>query len=134
MLCGHAICLLGIEYAVRTWYMSSGDGICCGDMLYAFWGWNMLYGHGIYYIIRRPLGPPGCGATSYKSLRFLQQVLRSFKSLSSSMNLSILSLQSKLIDLSVLRSFGLSSLIDLLNASSLQVFKFKASKPRATVS
>ena len=73
----------------------------------------------IYIHIHRPFGPPGCGTTSYKSLRFLQQVLRSFKSLSSSMNLSILSLQSKLIDLSVLRSFGLSSLIDLLNASSL---------------
>ena len=70
-------------------------------------------------IIRRPLGPPGCGAASYKPLRLLQQVIRSFKSLSSLINLSILSLQSKLIDLSVLRSFGLSSLIDLLNASSL---------------
>ena len=69
--------------------------------------------------IRRPLGPPGCGATSYKSLRFLQQVIRSFKSLSSLINLSILSLQFKLIDLSVLRSFGLSNMIDPLNRSSL---------------
>ena len=47
VLCGHAICLLGIEYAVWTCYVSSGDGICCVDMLYAFWRWNMLCGHAI---------------------------------------------------------------------------------------
>ena len=50
VLYGHAICLLGIEYAVWTCYMSSGDGICCVDMLYVFWGWNMLYGHAICFL------------------------------------------------------------------------------------
>ena len=34
MLCGHAICSLEMEYAVWTCYMSSGDGICCIDMVY----------------------------------------------------------------------------------------------------
>ena len=25
-------------------------GMCCMDMLYVFWGWNMLYGHGICFL------------------------------------------------------------------------------------
>ena len=42
MLYGHAICPLGIEYAVWICYMSSGDGICCMDMVYAFLSWNIF--------------------------------------------------------------------------------------------
>ena len=48
VLYGHGICLLEMEYAVWTWYMSSGDGRCCMDMVYVFLTWNIFS----WYVVR----------------------------------------------------------------------------------
>ena len=78
----------------------------------------------MYKSIVKALNPPAPRATRLWDCllqvnKISEASLSIFQVLSSLMNLSILCLQSKLIDLSVFRFFSLSSMIDLLNPSSL---------------